>query len=191
MSSFLGKLYPIAHWWWINWSNYRWKNVERFDTKIDDELLGLNTYVKLSSTACKMYKKFKWTADGADQLFDSICPPPYNYKRYKDGLLEDDCDGFHSLMLHIFRINGIESYLMSVVNTQCGHCILLFKFNNKWYTLDYNSMSKSYENVDDCINAYNDDYASRCNNKKTFANGFVSYNYEKGKWENKLKKELK
>lgn len=195
-NSFLSKIYPLMHFWWITWSNHRWKDVERHNQEIDKELfgykqLGIKTYLDVDILTNNVYKKFEWTRDGVDQLFDSICPPPYNYVRYKTGVLKDDCDGYHALMYHILHANGIECYLMSVADWLWGHCILLFKLDNKWYTMDYTTIHKGFENVEDSIKEYDEDYAKRCRRKYLDTNGFVEYDYEKGIWKNKPRKELK
>lgn len=194
--SLVEKLYPVIHWWWITWSNFRWRNVERLNPNIDDEchgysLRGLDSWLKISELSEKVYKNFKWTADGFDQLFDSMCPPPYNYERYKTGTLKDDCDGFHTLMYQILHANGIECYLMAVIDKQWSHCILILKFNNQWFTLDYDSLSKGFDHAEDCIKSYNASYAKRCGREKLETNGFVEYDYTNGKWINKKKETLK
>lgn len=191
-TSFLSKVYPLLHTWWIFWSNHRWKDVERYNQVIENkELLDLDSIDKIKSMTKNVYTKFEWTMDGADQLFDSICPPPYNYVRYKTGVLKDDCDGYHSLIYHILHANNIECYLMSVVDWLWGHCILLFKFEDKWYTMDYTSVHQSFDSAEEAIKSYTDDYAKRCGRKYLDTNGFVEYDYEKGIWKNKPKKDLK
>ena len=194
-TSFLSKVYPLLHCWWILWSNHRWKDVERHNMIIDDKvdewiLKPLNSISDIKAMTCQAYKRFEWTRDGVDQLFDSMCPPPYNYVRYKTGVLKDDCDGYHALMYQILHANNIECYLMSVVDWQWGHCILLFKFENNWYTMDYTTIRKPFATAEEAIKDYDDDYAQRCRRKYLDTNGFVEYDYEKGIWKNKPKKEL-
>ena len=189
-TSFLSKVYPLLHTWWIFWSNHRWKDVERFNQEVDKEYLDLDSIDKIKSMTKEAYKNFKWTMDGPDQLFDSMCPPPYNYKRFKEGILKDDCDGYHALMYQILHANNIECYLMSVVDWQWGHCILLFKFQDKWHTMDYTSVHDAFDTAEEAIKSYTDDYAKRCRRKYLDTNGFVEYDYKTGKWKNKLKKDL-
>ena len=189
-TSFLSKVYPLLHTWWIFWSNHRWKDVERLDASIDEKLddiklKPLESLDDIKVMTKNMYKKFEWTADGPDQLFDSMCPPPYNYKRVKEGILKDDCDGYHALMYQILHANNIECYLLSVVDWLWGHCILLFKFDGKWHTMDYTSIQEAYDTGKEAIKAYTDDYAQRCRRKYLDTNGLVEYDYEKGKWKNK------
>lgn len=189
--SFMKKVYPLAHWWWIHWSNFRWRDVERYNEEIDEKYSHLSSIDDISKMTVEMYKNFKWTADNIDQLFDAICPPPYNYKRFSEGVLKDDCDGYHSLMYQVLHANSIECYLLSVVCWKYGHCILLFNFQNKWYTMDYNSVSKSFDSSKEAIESYDASYAKRCKVSSIDTNGLVEYNYKKGKFYNVSTKKLK
>lgn len=56
-------------------------------------------------------------------------PPPQVYRDYMGGLVKDDCDGFHSLVLHCLRVNGVRCYLLAVEARGAGHCVLLMQYN--------------------------------------------------------------
>ena len=187
MNAFLKKILNIGatftnQVWWPMWSNYRWRNSTRHNIGIehDDEVKNLQDLEKLLE---KFLEKFKWTKDGMDQLYDSITPPPRNYERYREGLLDDDCDGFHSLVYHCLYNSGIECYLMSVCAVKSGHCVLVLRFNEKWYVVDYGTIYGGYDDLNEAISCYNEAYHIIYHTKtEVFFDGLLSYNYIDGKF---------
>lgn len=169
--------------WWPIWSNVRWSKYATKDTFVREED-KVKTLTDIKNLVVRLYEKFEWTKDGVDELFDSICPPPYNYKRYCDGLLKDDCDGFHSLVYHCLKNSGIECYLLSTCAIGSGHCVLIFKYRNKWYVNDYRTVYAGYETAQEAVAAYNIEYVKKYSGAKSdvLFNSTVSYNYNTAKF---------
>lgn len=167
----------IAISWWCFWSNIRFRKSIKENIEIKKEE-NIKTIDDILTLVFKLYQKFKWTKDGFDQLFDAITPPPQNYQHYLDGLLKDDCDGFHSLVYHILYNNNINCYLLTANAINGGHCILLFKLNNLWYINDYKKIYGGKEDVKEIIQEYNQIFSKNYKTKEVLFNGLVSYNYE-------------
>ncbi len=175
---FFGNLIQM---WWCFWSNIRFKNALRFDieTKDEDKAFNLKDIRELVS---KLYNKFEWTEDGIDQLWDALTPPPQTYKHYLDGLLKDDCDGFHALVYHCLSSSDIECYLLTANTFSSGHCVLIFRLDNKWHVNDYSYVYKGFDTIEEAIEDYNLDFPKVYNTKEVIYNGLVEYDYTKGKY---------
>lgn len=171
----------IAMLWWSFWSNIRFKDSIRNNINIKDEdkVKNLSDIKKLVQ---KLYKKFKWTKDGIDQLGDAITPPPQNYQHYLDGILKDDCDGFHSLVYHCLFNSDIKCYLLTANPVKGGHCVLLFNLNKKWHVNDYTRVYGGYDTPEEAISTYNIEYQNRYKKKEVVLNGIIEYNYTTGKF---------
>ena len=168
---------------WVFWSNIRWKKSERFYKEILEEDSHITTIKSMGEVVNRVYRKFKYTSDGADQLWDCITPPPQNYLHYVNGELKDDCDGWASIMHFILHYNNIESYVLSVEESWDGHCVCLFKLNDKWHINDYNDIHKGFDTPSEAIQNYNEHYAKVYNPKTPVCyNGIIKYNFEKGKF---------
>ena len=171
----------IAYWCW--WSNIRFRKKIRTDTTLLLDEDRVSTLAEIKKLATKAYRRFKWTEDGPDVLWDAISPPPQAYKYYSDGLLEEDCDGFHALMHYCLSMNGIKSYLFTVTAIGSSHCILLFYFQNKWHVNDYYNVYGPYDTVKEAVEAYNLIFADRYKTEsEVFSNQYVDYNYKTGKF---------
>lgn len=176
--------------WWPMWSNFRWRNSTRHNIGIEPED-KVNNLHDLDNLLSKLLKKFTWTKDGPDQLYDSITPPPRNYERYQEGLLEDDCDGFHSLVYHCLYNSNIECYLMSTCAVKSGHCVLVLRFEDKWHVVDYGTIYGGFYSLKQAIENYNESYVTIYNTKsEVFFNGLLSYNYIVGKLQSESIKKL-
>lgn len=187
MNAFLKKILNIGasftnQVWWPMWSNYRWRNSTRHNIGIEPEDVVKNLR-DLEKLLKKLLDKFQWTQDGPDQLYDSITPPPRNYERYREGILDDDCDGFHSLLYHCLYNSDIECYLMSTCALKSGHCVLVLYFEDKWHVVDYGTIYNGYISLKEAIKNYNEAYPVIYSNAKSevFFNGLLSYNYITGK----------
>lgn len=190
---FLGFFASIAcKVWWPHWSNFRWRKSIRSNIEIPDED-KITSIEKAGQVARQVYKKFDYTADGFDELWDSIVPPPQNYQNYLDGCVKDDCDGFHSTMYHFMYNSNLESYLLSVIAFGVSHCVLLFKFDGLWHVNDYTTIHEGYNTPEEAISAYDEKYPKIYTNVKSevFYNSLLKYNYEKGKFKNQKISELK
>lgn len=172
--------------WWPLWSNVRWTNERAAGSSKVNAEDKVRNITEARALVRKLYSRFQWTKDGADQLWDSICPPPYNYDRYKKGILKDDCDGFHSLAYHCIYNSGFKNtYLLSVVTgLSGGHCVLLFKMGSYWYVNDYDVIYGGYTSAKKAVSAYNAIYENKYRPKeKVNFNSTISYNYSKKKFE--------
>ena len=182
--NFKGFLCDLWHRVWsVPWSNFRFRHVERHNVGIEPEDV-VTSRTAIINLAKRMFKKFKYTEDGIDQLWDAICPPPYAYSVMNSkGELRDDCDGFHSLMYHCMVRNGMEAYLLLVIAKGAGHCVLTFRFHDIWYVLDYDSLYTGYKTLHEAVESYNASFVQVYKTKsKVYYNGFLKYNYNKGKF---------
>lgn len=169
--------------WWTFWSNIRFKNSERSDV----DLLYTEDFAynvkEIKSLTRRIYDKFNYTKDGANQLWDAITPPPQNYLNYINGVVNDDCDGFHSTLYHCLHKSNIECYLMSVSGIGSGHCVLVFRLNNLWHVVDYTIVYSGHKNLSDAIKEYNSSYKKIYGYKKEFLyNAIIKYDYDKKKF---------
>lgn len=169
--------------WWVPWSNFRYRKVERFNICCNAEDKAYSE-ATVKALAKRMYEKFDYTSDGADKLWDAVCPPPYAYSTISKGeKLRDDCDGFHSLMYKCLDTGAIKPYLMTVNALGSGHCVLVFYFDLKWYVLDYTTLYEGKHNLKDAVKEYNKIYKDKYKSKfKVRSNLFLKYNYNKGKF---------
>lgn len=176
-------IHKIADLWWCSWSNVRWRKAIKFYKDIKTEDICKHDIFFIKSVIDRLFSKYNWVADGPDQLWDSISPPPQNYSHYLDGELNDDCDGWSSLVNYVLHYSGIECYLLSVEELLGGHCVSLFKLNDKWYVNDYLTFHGPFNNPKDAIVNYNEVYVRDYKPKtRIFNNGILKYDYEKGKF---------
>ena len=175
----------IAKWissvWWTVWSTLRWRHAIRHNIGIAKED-RIDKFSDIGELLKRLMKHFDYTEDGFDQLWDSITPPPQVYQFYLDGVVKDDCDGFHSLVYHVLYNNSITCYLLSAVAYDGGHCILLFKYNDLWHVIDYTRIYEGHKTAEEAINAYNEIYPTKYKTKPVAFNHLVGYDYEKGKF---------
>lgn len=180
MFKYFGDLFTLI---WCWWSNIRFKKSERFNTSIldIDKVSNLN---EIKNLVKKLYNSFIWTADDITQLGDAVTPPPETYKQYLEHPLKDDCDGFHSLVYHCLYCSNIECYLLTVNPAKMGdgHCILVFKLNDRWHINDYNIIYNGFSTIEDAIKNYNEKYPSIYKTKEVVYNGLVKYDYKEGKF---------
>ena len=178
--------------WRVHWSNLRRCKAIRKNIKIPEED-KITSIEKAGQIARQVYKRFDYTADDFDDLWDSIVPPPQNYQNYLDGMIKDDCDGFHSTMYHFMYNSNLENYLLSVIALGSSHCVLLFKFGDMWYINDYTTIHEGYRTPSEAISAYDEKYPKIYTKAKSevFYNSLVKYDYEKGKFKNQSIKKLK
>lgn len=179
----LNFFYYIWDLWWVNWSNFRFRKCIRFGITLNPTDIINPTVAEINSMVRRLYKKFNYTNDDISQLGDAVLPPPQAYHNYNINELRDDCDGFHSLVLHCLRMNNIESYLLVVSAKKSGHCVLIFRLHNLWHVIDYTTVHKGYKSLKEAIDTYNIDYVEIYNApSKVKHNSIVNYNYDKGKF---------
>jgi len=178
--------------WWPFWSNRRFRKSTRFFPYIEDVDV-VNNLTQIKDLVIKLYNYFEWTADDISQLFDCIQPPTQCYVDYKKGLLKDDCDGFHALVHYCLHYSNIESYLLTAnpKKAKDGHCILLFKLNEKWYVNDYDIVYEGFNTAKKAIEDYNERYPKLYDCGKVIYNGLLYYDFEKGKFKGEKINNLK
>lgn len=177
---------------WCCWSNFRFRKCERFSRSLQyiDTVTNLT---EIRNLVDRLYDSFIWTADDITQLYDAITPPPENYKIYLEKPLKDDCDGFHSLIYHCLYNSGIECYLLTANPAKMGdgHCILIFKYDDKWYINDYYRVYEGFSTAEEAIADYNPRYSERYKTDEVVFNGVVKYDYVTGKFSRIELEELK
>lgn len=177
--------------WWPFWSNIRWKKAIKKNIPLREEDKVVNIH-EIQPLLCEIMKHFKWTADGFTELWDSMTPPPQNYQYYVDGLLKDDCDGFHAVVYHCLVNCGFECYLLAVETYGSGHCVLLMRDGELWHVIDYTHIYNGFSDPQEAIDNYNIQYQKIYNTKNpVYFNGLIKYDYEKGKFEGVFVKNLK
>lgn len=194
--------YIANKFWWIPWSNFRFRREERFNAdvanefKIFDPIADKNVASHsadicrqagrvLKSLAQKLYSKFEYTKDGADQLWDAVLPPPYAYQQFSNNdKYKEDCDGFHALLLHCLHATNIPAYLTAVWARGCAHCVLVCHLAGFWYLVDYTDVYAVDGQLSELIEEYNKEFVKiykECKTKVLY-NCFIGYNYKKGKF---------
>ena len=168
--------------WWPIWSTIRFHKLQRADVPIAVEYMVCDL-PEIQALLYKVNKKFIYTHDGPDQLWDAIVPPPQNYENFIAGEIRDDCDGFHSTVYHCLHRSGIRCYLLSVNAFFDGHCVLLFELDNKWYVADYTRYYGGCDTPKKAIELYNGIYKDWYNTKhEVVFNGVTEYDYEHRKF---------
>ena len=190
-NKFLNFFCWIAMKWWCFWSGIRFRKMDRFSKDINEED-KVSTIDDIQNVINKINSKFEYTKDDITMLFDAILPPRESYKRYTEGKLKEDCDGFHSAVYHVLQSCNIESYLMAVNAKGFGHCVLVFNLDKMWHVLDYTTIHDGYLNLETSIFTYNKQVPIHYGIKnEVFYNALISYNYEKGKFKyESLKKKI-
>lgn len=201
-NKFINFFMTIATMWWVFWSNLRFKKAVKHISVRDEDLIEGYDPVTVRKLAKSVYNKFDYTPDGFDKLWDAITPPTQLYKDYTEGNVKDDCDGFHSL-LHYFlnwgcdkgeellKVGGV--YLLSVVARGGGHCVLVYKYKDKWHVVDYKNVYKGFDTIEEAVKDYNIIYKDKYKDIKSdvYYNALVDYNYDKGKFKRVKFKDVK
>lgn len=176
---------------WIKpiWSKIRWTGKNKETAAPCEETA--KTIQQIKSACSNVYRHFRWTMDDISELFDSFTPVEYLYNKYKEAedsehKLEDDCDGFHSIIHHILAQNGVESYILSIATKPIknSHTMCIFKLDDSYYLVDYTSVKKYGTSVSDIVN----EYISRKKYDKAYYWNTQYWDYKKNKYKNiKLK----
>lgn len=124
----------------VKWSNLRnKKNITDYPV---EEIISKPIFIV--NIAKQMYRNFVYKYDDITELFDSMRFPAQCYSDYKQGILIDDCDGFHAALYHVAEKNGYDSYLLTYISTELSksHTVLMIKHNNSYYVNDYTVIYK-------------------------------------------------
>lgn len=171
---------------WVSQLRYRWSIIRhrqspkiltqqqynQYKSLIPQNLIDINHIVQ------EIYKRFQYTNDSWDRLYDSIdSPASCVLKAFENPPLKDDCDGFHSA-LYWFISHNFNCRLLTTVTQDIknSHTLLLLKHNKKYYYIDYTYLSKEYKNIPLVI----DDIKKRRYNN---ISNFIMY-YELSEWKN-------
>ena len=163
------------------WSKVRWFNKRKIESKECTEKVNSLTDIRLM--CIDVDKRFEWTMDNIDQLFDSYRPTEYLYEMYHDSTIEkpfkDDCDGFHTVIYHILKQNGYKCALLTIATNpmKYSHTMTLFVDTDGRYCLvNYNAVHKYADGttIQQIIDEYN--YANGF--KKEYFWTLHEYNYE-------------
>lgn len=133
----------------VKWSNFRNK-----DNLVDCEVDEVVTRpIELASIGKKIDAKFTYQYDGPTELFDSMRFPAQCYTDYKNGLLKDDCDGFHAALYHVAEKNSFDSYLLTYIPTKLSksHTVLLVKHEGYYYVFDYRVLRAKSKDINEII----------------------------------------
>lgn len=180
MKYILNYIYHLFNIWWSNffWRGYR----KEYHLKYSDTIGEKNVVEFIADVAHRMFKKFKYKADGAEELGDTCPPPAEMYAEFCEcDTFSDDCDGFHAGLYHVLWKNGIPCYLLSVISAKnnYGHCVVAYEYDGKTYIQDY---LDSYDgaSLSDVVQRF---YMGRTGGKAMlYAQDF---DYTRGKYRNK------
>ena len=89
---------------------------------------------KLKEIQKKLYNRFTYSYDGIDELFDCMRKPAQCYLDSCKNNWEDDCDGFHAALYHIYYKNGYDPYLLTMILPEKifeSHTICVIKNKNQ------------------------------------------------------------
>ena len=149
---------------WLNhfkpwWSRLRWYK------HLEDESCAIPKVTRrtMESALKDIYAHYKWKADGFSELTDSYRPIPYIYNMYVQAaesstIFEDDCDGFHSVVYHMFEHNGYSCALLTMVTKpfKNSHTVCAFRIKDAYYVVNYQKISGPYTSLQDFVDAYKD-----------------------------------
>lgn len=135
----------------VEWSNIRNKN-NLLDYPVDEQVRDMTFSYDVFRIAKTVYNYFTYAVDGISELLDSMRYPAQCYHDYKQGLLKDDCDGFHACMYHIVQSNGFDCALLTYMVPKLteSHTVLVMKRQDNYYKLDYRKIY-TYNSFEDII----------------------------------------
>lgn len=169
--------------WWPLWSKWRWRKSFTFNVGIEETDKINKTSLDVQALIRKLIKKFHYTSDDYTELWDSLTPPSQLYVDYLAGKVEDDCDGFHSLVYHILSNSGIECYLLTANARKADHCILLCYVEGLWWVVDYSKLYNGFSTAKEAIENYNENFVTKYGAKSAvYNNSLLYYNYNKGRF---------
>lgn len=139
------KQWFLKNWlkWRVSWSNFKNKG-SITEIEVEENLNKKALLTSLRNLAKEVYSKFTWTMDSIDELFDRMRTPAVCYADYKRGSLNDDCDGFHAVLMQILQANGLDCALLTYMVPDLNEChtILVLKYSTSYYKIDYTSVTK-------------------------------------------------
>lgn len=127
----------------MSWSNTKNKG-DIINIEVEELLNKSSLLNSLKTISKEVYSKFTWTQDNFEELFDCMRTPARCYSDYKQGALNDDCDGFHACIMQICKASNIDCVLLTYMVPDLNQChtILVAKYNNSYYKVDYKNVTK-------------------------------------------------
>lgn len=139
----------------VSWSNLKNKgDIINIAVDDSDKLNTKSVYQGLNKIAKNVYSKYTWTQDTFADLFDRMRTPARCYSDYKQGKLNDDCDGFHACIMQICMDANIDCVLLTYMVPNINKCHTVAVAKNKtgvYYKIDYDSVY-GYSSIEDLIN---------------------------------------
>ena len=141
-------LLKIALWflekvWFKNlryrWSKWRHRKSKMFISVSDDISYGRipKNLSDIKGLTSEIMKRFKYTPDGLDKLFDSMDTPASCWHRtFFQTPLRDDCDGYHAALywaiskrfncalLTVLTDDIVNSHTVLIAKTDGGYCLV-------------------------------------------------------------------
>lgn len=145
------------------WSRFHWRKYLGGESAAVPTVKATRTDIGKFLSEC--YSHFDWTMDGIDELTDSFCPLPYLYNKYVSQKeagkkLQDDCDGFHSVVWHVLNANNIECALITVVVKPFwdSHTMCLYRGEKDgkkvYFVANYSIIYKAFNTIEEFIAYY-------------------------------------
>lgn len=118
---------------------------------------------------------------------DELHTPAQCCKDLIEGKLYDDCDGWCAAIYHILHENEIECWINTTIYKNAGHCFIVFKYDNKYYILDYINISGPFNSIKQV-----DNYIKNVKYKNRYSTHiYTIYDYNKNKYQNIKPKNMK
>lgn len=145
---------------WTKHLRYKWSYLRHFRAVKKIDSTPYADYIPTTAEGVKsltgeLHRRFDYTPDGADRLFDSIITPAAAWlEAFEDPPLKDDCDGFHSALYWAVSHN-FDCRLLTAVTEDIrrSHTALAFMDkNNLLYLVNYRVVTPGQ----DCIEKIKD-----------------------------------
>jgi hypothetical protein len=170
---------------WVSQLRYKWSAIRHKNSPKNLTIQQEQKYKYLTPRSIpqikniinEIHKRFQYTNDNWDRLYDSIdSPASCVIRAFENPPLRDDCDGFHSA-LYYFVSKNFDCRLLTVVTNDIknSHTLLLLKYQQKYYYIDYTIISGSYHNIQNIIDTIK---------QKRYHNKNIIMYYELSLWEN-------
>ena len=139
----------------VSWSNLKNKgDIINISVDDSDKLNTKALYSSLKKAAANVYLKYTWTQDTFTDLFDCMRTPARCYSDYKQGKLNDDCDGFHACIMHLCNEANIDCVLLTYMVPNINQCHTIAVAKSKtgvYYKIDYESVNR-YDSIEELVN---------------------------------------
>lgn len=95
--------------------------------------------------------------DSTEPVYDITVEHTHNFL-LDAGVFVHNCDGFHSVVYHLFQQNGYDCALITLVTKPFtkSHTMCAFRIKDAYYVVNYQRISGPYMSLQDFVDAYND-----------------------------------